>query len=101
METGTKVTHTPHAVFKLREGVKQLCSMVNNYAGQLGLGHKVTTEDWLDLVVDPVVAQHADLLGALRWFISRSSRGMSEREAAKLVAGFIDVAEAAITEATK
>ena len=32
--------------------IEQLCSMVNNYSGQLGLGRKVRSEDFTEELVD-------------------------------------------------
>lgn len=50
-----------------------------------------------EITGEAVPDAHA-MLGALRWFWSRSSSKMSPTESAKLVAGFLPVCKAAIGE---
>lgn len=58
--------------------IEQLCGMVNNFAGQLGLGNKVHAEDWTDRDFD----SHAALKAALE----KSEAAMAQLLAAAVMA---------------
>lgn len=76
--TGALNQHGPNMakLAKADAKIRQLCGMVNDYAGQLGLGKKVNADDWAD-APDANLARIKALTQALTLDITYHSRPFS------------------------